>query len=130
MKKEAAIKGCELVDCSLSYWSLECELVDCSIFLLVALLFARIWKKSRKDNYWSPACKYLYIPKMVNLPKHVHIFFVCNVTNSKFFRCNIDSILRMSETSHHFNTVPLQYRIVLFSETSYHTFTIKGGLNR
>jgi len=27
-----AIKGCELVECSLSYWSLE--LVDCSLFLL------------------------------------------------------------------------------------------------
>ena len=48
MKKEAAFKGCELVDCNLSYSSLECELVDCSIFLLVALLFARIWKNQGK----------------------------------------------------------------------------------
>jgi len=31
-------------DCSLSYWSLECELVYCSLFLLVTLLFARIWQ--------------------------------------------------------------------------------------
>ena len=120
MKKEAAIKGCELVDCSLSYWSLECELVDYSNFLLVAFLFARIWKKSRKDNYWSPACKYLYIPKMVNLPKHVHMFFVCNVTNSlnsfdailiQFWGCRR---LRTTSISYHFNIVP-------FLETSYHT---------
>ena len=55
MKKETAIiveiKLYELVDYSISYGSLECELVDCSLFLLVALLFARIWKISRKDNY-------------------------------------------------------------------------------
>jgi len=46
MKKETAIiveiKLYELVDYSISYGSLECELVDCSLFLLVALLFARI----------------------------------------------------------------------------------------
>ena len=56
MKKEAVIiveiKWYELVDYSLSYGSLECELVDCSRFFMVALLFARIWKISRKDNYW------------------------------------------------------------------------------
>jgi len=51
------------------FWSLECELVDCSLFLLVALLFARIRKISRKDNYWSilgrcyrsPACAFYRI---------------------------------------------------------------------
>jgi len=56
VKKEAAIiveiKLYELVDYSHSYGSLECELVDCSLFLLVALLFARIWKILRKDYYW------------------------------------------------------------------------------